>query len=142
MRISSRAGCQSFNYSATILRLPDEPFSESLYHLVSFASRLISPRNYFQDIIDAINNPATVSGISGRPYKIEGQLGDNKKDSSGKIVSAKAMTLFFRGDSSDEGAEESAREWEEEFIDVVIKWSKAEIEPMGVKALPMAARYV
>ena len=66
-------------------------------------------------------------------------MGNHEKDSSGKIKSAKAMTLYFMGDSS---KEEGAMEWEEEFIDVVIKWSKDEIEPMGVKALPMAARYV
>ena len=49
------------------------------------------------------------------------------------------MTLYFMGDSS---KEDSAMEWEEEFIEVVIKWSKDEIESLGVKALPMAARYV
>ena len=48
------------------------------------------------------------------------------------------MTLYFIGDSF---KYENAMEWEEEFIDEVIKWSKDKLEPLGVKALPMAARY-
>ena len=108
---------------------------------ITFLSRIIftCKSNHAQDIIDVINNPSTVSGISSRPYNIEGQLGNHVKDSSGKITSAKAMTLYFMGTN---WKYEGAMEWEEGFIDLVIKFSKDEMEPMGVRALPMAARYV
>ena len=49
------------------------------------------------------------------------------------------MTLYFMGTN---WKYEAAKEWEEGFIDLVIKFSKDEMEPLGVKALPMAARYV
>ena len=49
------------------------------------------------------------------------------------------MTLYFMGDS---WKHDAAEEWEEGFIDLVIKFSEDEMEPLGVKALPMAARYV
>ena len=108
---------------------------------ITFLSRIsfTCKSNHAQDIIDVINNPSTVSGISSRPYNIEGQLGNHEKDSSGKITSAKAMTLYFMGTN---WKYENAKEWEEGFIDLVIKFSKDEMEPLGVKALPMAARYV
>ena len=49
------------------------------------------------------------------------------------------MTLYFMGTNL---KYETAKEWEEGFIDLVIKFSKVEMEPLGVRALPMAARYV
>ena len=93
-----------------------------------------------QDIIDAINDPAAKSAITGRPFNIQGQLGDHEKDSEGNIVSAKAMNLYFLGDASDDGAERAAKDWEWEYIKTVQEMSKTDLEPMGFKAVPFAAR--
>ena len=70
----------------------------------------------------------------------QGQLGDHEKDASGKIVSAKAMSLYFMGDASDDGAKEAAKDWEAEYIVAVQEWSEKELEPAGFKAIPFAAR--
>ena len=93
-----------------------------------------------QDIIDAINDPAAKSAITGRPFNIQGQLGDHEKDSEGNIVSAKAMNLYFLGDASDDGAERAAKDWEWEYIKTVQNVSTTELEPLGFKAVPFAAR--
>ena len=93
-----------------------------------------------QDIISAINDASAISKITGRPYNIEGQLGDHTKDNSGSITSAKAMTLYFFGDSSDDAAKEASKEWEKEFIEIVLNISANELEPLGLKAVPLATR--
>ena len=51
------------------------------------------------------------------------------------------MSLYFLGDASDEGAKEAAKDWEKDYITTVQELSKNELEPMGFKAIPFAARY-
>ena len=107
----------------------------------SIHSSCFKDSNYCeQDIIDAINDPAAKSAITGRPFNIQGQLGDHEKDSEGNIVSAKAMNLYFLGDASDDGAERAAKDWEWEYIKTVQDVSTTELEPLGFKAVPFAAR--
>ena len=50
------------------------------------------------------------------------------------------MSLYFLGDSSDDGAKDAAKDWEGEYITTVQEMSKSELEPMGFKAIPFAAR--
>ena len=50
------------------------------------------------------------------------------------------MNLYFLGDASDDGAEGAAKDWEWEYIKTVQEMSKTELEPMGFKAVPFAAR--
>ena len=55
-------------------------------------------------------------------------------------MSAKAMSLYFLGDASDEGAKEAAEDWEKDYITTVQEMSEKELEPLGFKAIPFAAR--
>ena len=51
------------------------------------------------------------------------------------------MNLYFLGDASDDGAERAAKDWEWEYIKTVQEMSTTELEPMGIKAVPFAARW-
>ena len=50
------------------------------------------------------------------------------------------MSLYFLGDASDDGAKEAAEDWEKDYITTVQEMSEKELEPLGFKAIPFAAR--
>jgi Niemann-Pick C1 protein len=94
-----------------------------------------------QTILDLINDPNAKSKLTGRIFSPDSQLGKITKDSTGKILSAKALMMVFMGDGL-LGKIQSSMEWEKKFVDVIINFSKVELETMegGYKAVPMAMR--
>jgi Niemann-Pick C1 protein len=94
-----------------------------------------------QAVLNIINNPSVSSKLTGRVFSVESQLGKTIKDSKGKIVSAKALMMVFISDGSDNKIEVT-KEWEKKFVDVILKFSKDELETIGggYKAVPLATR--
>jgi predicted RND superfamily exporter protein len=95
-----------------------------------------------QAVLNTINNPSVMSKLTGRVFSVDSQLGHTIRDSNGTIVSAKALIMVFMGDGSDKKIE-ATKEWEKKFVDVILKFSKDELEIIGggsYKAVPLARR--